>query len=75
MSATKKSADGAVAAGYAEALTELDEILSRLDRPDVDVDVLAAEVARAAALITFCRERIGSARLQIETVVAQLTDD
>lgn len=74
MSATKKTADGA-AAGYAEALAELDEILARLDRPDVDVDVLAAEVARAAVLITFCRERIGSARLQIETVVAQLADE
>ncbi|MEY2755811.1 MAG: exodeoxyribonuclease VII small subunit [Ilumatobacteraceae bacterium] len=71
----KKTADGAVAEGYAEALAELDEILARLDRPDVDVDVLANEVARAAALITFCRERIGSARLQIETVVAQLSDD
>lgn len=74
MSATNKTADGA-AAGYAEALAELDEILARLDRPDVDVDVLAAEVARAAVLITFCRERIGSARLQIETVVAQLADE
>lgn len=69
------ASDGAAAPGYAEALAELDEILARLDRPDVDVDVLAAEVARAAALVTFCRERIGNARLQIESVVAQLADD
>jgi len=75
MSTTRPTADGAVSPGYAEALAELDEILARLDRPDVDVDVLAAEVARAAALITFCRERISSARLQIESVVAQLGDD
>ena len=73
MSATKKSGEPAV--GYAEALAELDEILGRLDRPDVDVDELATEVARAATLITFCRERISHARLQIETVVAQLADD
>ena len=63
-----------VASGYAAALAELEEILQRLERADVDVDVLATQVARAAELITFCRDRIGSARLQIEQVVASLED-
>lgn len=62
------------AAGYGEALAELDEILGQLELGDVDVDVLAARVKRAAELITFCRDRIGNARLQIEQVVAQLGD-
>lgn len=70
------AANDPVAAGYAEALAELEEILARLERSDVDVDVLAQQVQRAAALITFCRDRIGNARLQIEQVVAELgTDD
>jgi exodeoxyribonuclease VII small subunit len=60
------------ASGYAAALTELETILAELERPDVDVDVLAAQVARAAELIGFCRDRIGNARLQIEQVVANL---
>jgi len=62
-------------AGYAEAIAELDDILGALERSDVDVDVLAAKVQRAAILIAFCRERIGSARMQIEQVVAELGDD
>jgi len=61
-----------VAPGYASALAELEEILQRLERADVDDDVLATQVARAAELITFCRDRIGNARLQIEQVVAEL---
>lgn len=61
-----------VATGYAAALAELEEILQRLERADVDVDVLATQVARAAELIAFCRDRIGNARLQIEQVVASL---
>jgi exodeoxyribonuclease VII small subunit len=61
-----------VAAGYAAALSELESILAELERADVDVDVLAAQVARAAELIGFCRDRIGNARLQIEQVVAGL---
>ena len=64
-----------VTAGYAEALSELETILAELERTDVDVDVLAAQVQRAAELIGFCRDRIGNARLQIEQVVAELGDD
>ena len=61
--------------GYAGALAELEEILDQLERSDVDVDVLAAQVQRAALLIGFCRDRIGNARVQIERVVADLDND
>ncbi len=64
-----------VARGYAEALAELETILAELERTDVDVDVLAAQVKRASELIGFCRDRIGNARLQIEQVVAELGTD
>ena len=64
-----------VADGYAEALQELEAILTQLERTDVDVDVLAAQVQRAASLIGFCRDRIGNARLQIEQAVAGLGEN
>jgi exodeoxyribonuclease VII small subunit len=60
------------APGYAEALAELETILTELDAHDVDVDHLAERVARAAHLIRFCRERITSARIEIDQVVAEL---
>lgn len=60
--------------GYAQALSELEGILDRLERADVDVDVLAGEVKRATELIALCRQRIGAARLQIEQAVADLDD-
>jgi exodeoxyribonuclease VII small subunit len=62
-------------AGYAQALAELDGILADLERADVDVDVLALKVQRASFLITFCRDRIGSARLQIEQAVSDLSGE
>lgn len=58
--------------GYSEALRELEGILAFLDRPDVDVDDLAEKVQRAAVLIRFCRERIGTARVHIEQVITEL---
>jgi exodeoxyribonuclease VII small subunit len=54
---------------YAGSLNELEAILGQLDSDDVDVDELAALVARAADLIRFCRSRVDGARLQIESVL------
>jgi exodeoxyribonuclease VII small subunit len=58
--------------GYAEAKAELDAILAELERSDVDVDVLSARVTRARELIDLCRGRIATARVEIETVVADI---
>ena len=70
---TKKSEKSQV--GYAEALAELEEILSGLEDEDVDVDTLAEQVQRAAELIELCRERISTAKLRIEEVVANADND
>jgi exodeoxyribonuclease VII small subunit len=58
--------------GYAEAMQELEAILIEIEDDQVDVDVLAVKVARAAELIRLCRERIGATRMQVEQVVADL---
>ncbi len=60
------------ATGYAEALDELDDILRELEGSDVDVDRLADRVARAADLITLCRNRIDRAKVRIDEVIADL---
>ena len=58
--------------GYATALDELDVILRELESSDVDVDRLADRVARAATLIAVCRDRINTARIRIDEVIADL---
>ena len=60
--------------GYAEALQELQAILTELEGETVDVDVLAVRVARADELLTLCRERLEAASVQIEKVVAAADD-
>jgi exodeoxyribonuclease VII small subunit len=69
--APKKSATTAPA-GYAEAMREVEQILSELDSNSVDVDVLATKVERASFLITWCNERIAAAQLSIDTLVASI---
>jgi exodeoxyribonuclease VII small subunit len=58
--------------GYADAVAELEEILAQLDDDDIDVDHLATQVRRAAALIALCRGRLSAARVEVARIVADL---
>jgi exodeoxyribonuclease VII small subunit len=58
--------------GYADALDELEDILAQLESSTVDVDVLADRVARGAELVRFCRNRLRSVRVEVDTVVDEL---
>ena len=57
---------------WADAIGELELILARLDDDALDVDVLAAQVARAAELIGLCRDRIANTKLEVERIVGDL---
>ncbi len=61
--------------GYGEAVTELESILREIEDVDVDVDVLADRVRRAAVLIEWCRGRILAARDAVEDATADLVTD
>jgi exodeoxyribonuclease VII small subunit len=69
--ATKKTQQ-ADPAGYAEAMREVESILSELDSPSVDVDVLSTKVERASFLINWCNDRISSAQMTVDALVADL---
>lgn len=57
---------------YSAAVDELDQILSAIERDEVDVDVLSKKVTRAVELVQYCRERIAAAEIEVERVVAEL---
>ena len=70
--------DAPVAAGYAAAMRELEDLLADLEDDALDIDLLATKVERASELIRFCRSRIDAARVQVDRIVAgleQLPDD
>lgn len=72
---TKKDKAAGEPAGYAEAMAEIESILSELDSPNVDVDVLGAKVTRASELITWCSERIAAAEFTVKQLVESLDID
>jgi exodeoxyribonuclease VII small subunit len=71
--ATKKAAQSEPK-GYADAMREVEAILSELDSNSVDVDVLATKVERASFLINWCSDRITSAQMTVDSLVADLAE-
>ena len=72
--ATKKN-QSAEPSGYAEAMREVESILSELDSNSIDVDVLSVKVERASYLINWCNERISSAQMTVDALVADLASN
>lgn len=60
------------AESYSQAVEELDRILEDLEKDDIDVDLLADRVRRAAELLSWCRSRITAATDEVEQAVASL---
>jgi exodeoxyribonuclease VII small subunit len=60
---------------FNDALAELEQILGRLERDDVDLDRLAAELGRAAELLDVCRTKIRKAELEVSHIVEKLGED
>ena len=57
---------------YGQALEELEELLEELEDADLDVDHLAARVARGVELVRFCRDRLAVVTNDVDQVVAEL---
>lgn len=60
--------------GYAAAAAELEQILREIEDDDVDVDVLAVRVERAAGLVAWCRDRILAARSAVDRATSALDE-
>lgn len=63
------------AVSFRQAIDELEAILRRIESEEVDIDRLAAEVARASELVELCRGKLRRAEVQVTEIVQKLDDD
>ncbi|MDE6446309.1 MAG: exodeoxyribonuclease VII small subunit [Alistipes sp.] len=54
---------------YEEAMTRIEEILGRIQREEVTVDSLAAEIKRATELIAACKARLLKAEAEVDKIL------
>ncbi len=54
---------------YTEATAEIERILARLRNEEMDVDDLAAQVARATELIAHCKEKLFKTEAEVARIL------
>ena len=59
---------------YANAIDELEGIVSEIEKGNVDVDVLASKVKRATELIRFCRARLKGTEEEVNKVFSEMEE-
>lgn len=54
---------------YSEAMQELQEIMLRIEKEDLDVDILMAEVKKATILIKYCKDKLQKTNIEIQQIL------
>ncbi|MBF0503539.1 MAG: exodeoxyribonuclease VII small subunit [Candidatus Omnitrophica bacterium] len=54
---------------YHKAIERLDEIITKIEGDDIDVDELSLKVKEAVSLIKLCKAKIDKAELEVKQVV------
>ncbi len=67
-----KNAKAAKEPTYGEAAARLDEILTKIEEGEVDIDELSGLVEEAAGLVALCRGKIQAAEMKVKTITEQL---
>lgn len=57
---------------YGEAMKELQDIMSRIENEDLDVDILLEEVKKAANLIKFCKDKLQKTNVEIQKILDKI---
>lgn len=56
---------------FGAALAELEAILRRIEGDQVDIDLLAAELRRAAVLLELCRGKVRRAETEVNEILTR----
>jgi len=59
---------------YSLALTELQQIISEIESEEINVDVLAEKVKRAAYLIKFCKDRLRNTEEEVKKTLSEIEE-
>ncbi len=60
---------------YNEAITEIEEILQKIESGELDVDELTEKVKRVACLLETCKKKLRTTESEIQKVIDGLEKD
>jgi exodeoxyribonuclease VII small subunit len=60
---------------YGEAMTEIEEILGRIESGELEVDDLTEKVKRVALLLDICRKKLKTTESEIQKIIEGMEEE
>jgi len=59
---------------YQSAIEELEEILSKMENNELEIDQLSSQVKRASELISFCKDKLKATEKDVEDILEKMEE-
>lgn len=59
---------------YKEAITEIEDILSKIENEELDVDELSKNVERVTDLLKMCKEKLHKTETEVEKILGEMEE-
>jgi len=59
---------------YREAVEEIEDILSKIENEELDVDELSDQVKRVSSLIKICKEKLFKTQEEVEQILDKIDE-
>jgi exodeoxyribonuclease VII small subunit len=59
---------------YNEAISEIEEILGKIENEELDVDELAEKVKRVSVLLKICKDKLLKTNEQVEQILKEMEE-
>ncbi|RIH64831.1 exodeoxyribonuclease VII small subunit [Mariniphaga sediminis] len=59
---------------YNEAISEIEEILEKIENEELDVDELAEKVKRVSTLLKMCKDKLLKTNEQVEQILKEMEE-
>lgn len=66
---------GKVQISYAEAIKQVEEILEKIEKEELDVDELSANVKKAADLLKICKAKLHDTEEEIQKILDEMNQE
>lgn len=57
---------------YKQSITEIENIISEIEKEELDVDILSEKVKYAAELIKNCKEKLTKTESEIQDILSEI---
>ena len=60
---------------YKDAVSEIEEILQKIENEELDVDDLSTKVKQVSTLIAFCKKKLHETESEVEKILKDIDND